>query len=230
MQALEIPVVVAINKTDLVKADLPWILENTQQLLGTRPVPIAARSGDGIVDKLLPAILDAQPTIAVAIARALPGVRQHLVQRIIRRTAWTNAIIALEPFPGLDIPLLLTAQTRMVLRIAAAHGVSMRVSHARELLTTMAGSLLSRYLSGQLVKLIPGPGWILSGIMAAMSTWAIGHAAQRYFQTDGNIKPPDLQAFYQRLRQLAPRQWWTHLRQRRGMEVSELESQGQLEV
>ncbi len=205
MRQLAIPVVVVLNKTDLVKQDLPWVLENAEKLLGIRPIPICARTGAGVVDKLLPAILAAQPAVAVAMARALPSVRDHLVNRIILRTTWLNALISLEPFPGLDIPLLLASQTRMVLRIAAAYGQSMSVSHARELLTTIAGSLLSRYLGIQLAKFIPGPGWIISAAMSAISTWGIGQAARRYFEAGRTIKGPDLRALYTRMRQLAPR-------------------------
>ncbi len=58
--------------------------------------------------------------VAVAMARALPGVRAMITNRIIQNAAWTNALISLEPIPGLDIPLLLASQTRLVLRIAAA--------------------------------------------------------------------------------------------------------------
>lgn len=199
------PVIVALNKADLVKKDLPWILENADKLLDMRPVPISARTGMGIVDKLLPAILSAQPAVAVAMARALPDVRGHLVSRIVRRTAWTNALISLQPVPGLDIPLLLASQTRMVLRIAAAYGHSMNVSHARELLTTMAGSLLSRYLGSQLAKLVPGPGWIVSSAISAISTWGIGQAARSYFEAGATIKPPELRGLYQRMRRLAPK-------------------------
>jgi small GTP-binding protein len=205
LRSVGVPVIVALNKSDLVKKDLPWILENVEQLLGVRPLPISARTGLGITDKLLPAVLAAQTSVAVAMARALPGVRKQLVNRLIRRTAWVNAIISLEPVPGLDIPLLLISQTRLVLRIAAAHGQSMSASHARELLSTMAGSLLSRYLGIQLAKLVPGPGWIVSAAFAAISTWGIGQAANGYFLAGRKLTPLDLQSLYQRMRQLAPK-------------------------
>ena len=205
LRSVGVPVIVALNKSDLVKKDLPWILENIEQLLGVRPVAISAHTGMGIVDKLLPAVLSAQTSVAVAMAKALPGVRKQIVNRLIRRTAWMNALISLEPVPGLDIPLLLISQTRLVLRIAAAHGQSMSTSHARELLSTMAGSLLSRYLGIQLAKLVPGPGWIVSAAFAAISTWGIGQAANGYFLAGGNITPVDLKSLYQRMRQLAPK-------------------------
>jgi len=205
LRALNRPVIVALNKADLVKKDLPWILENAEKLLGVRPTPISAQTGMGIVDGLLPAILSAQPAVAVAMARALPDVRAHIVNRVVRRTAWTNAPISLQPVPGLDIPILLAAQTRMVLRIAAAYGESMNVSHARELLTTMAGGLLSRYLGSQLAKFVPGLGWIVSAVISAISTWGIGQAARAHFEAGRTIKGPELRGVYQHMRRLAPR-------------------------
>ena len=203
----DIPVIVALNKSDLIRRELPYVLENAEKLLKTRPIPISAKNGAGIVDKLIPAILSAQPGVAVAMAKALPSVREHVVNQIVRRAAWVNALIALSPVPGLDIPLLLVSQTRLVLRIAAVYGQSMTVSHARELLTTMAGSLLSRYLGQQLAKLVPGLGWLVSAALSATTTWGIGQAARRYFEADGQIGADRLKAFYQQMRRLAPRQW-----------------------
>ncbi len=201
---LKVPVIIALNKTDAVRGELPYVLENAERLLGTRPVPISAQNGDGIMEGLIPAILAAAPAVAVAMANALPGVRTMIVNRIIRKTAWANALISLEPIPGLDIPLLLASQTRLVLRMAAAYGQTMTVSHARELLTTMAGSLLSRYLGLQLAKLVPGLGWLVSAGLSAMSTWAIGHAARHYFEAGGKMRPLSLKDLYRRMRRTAP--------------------------
>ncbi len=205
LRALGHPVIVALNKADLIKKDLPWVLENAEAVLGVRPLPISARTGMGISDKLLPTILQVEPGIAVAMARGLPGVRKQLVTRLIRQAATTNAVIALQPIPFLDIPLLLAMQTRLVLRIAAAYGQPMSVTHARELITTIAGGLLTRYLAGQLAKFFPGPGWIVSAGMALAGTWAIGEAARRYFEAGANIPAPDLRALYQGLRKRAAR-------------------------
>ncbi|MGC9467777.1 MAG: GTP-binding protein [Anaerolineae bacterium] len=205
VQRYGVPVIVALNKVDLIPKELPHVLENVEQLLGIRPIPISAKTGDGIVEKLLPAILSVEPAVSVAMAKALPDVRDHLIARMIRRTAWISGLISLEPIPGLDIPLLLVAQTRLVLRIAAVYGQSMTVSHARELLATMAGSLGSRYLGLQLAKLVPGLGWLVSATLSAVTTWGIGQAARHYFATGRQAKQLDLRTFYRRMRRLAPR-------------------------
>lgn len=205
LRNLDAPVIVALNKTDLIRRELPHVLENMEALLGERPIPISAQTGDGVVDRLLPEILAAEPGVAVAMAKALPDVRRHIVNRMVRRTAWVTALVSLEPIPGLDIPLLLAAQTRLVLRIAVVYGQSMTVSHARELLTTMAGSLLSRYLGMQLAKLVPGLGWLVSAALSAATTWGMGQAARHYFEAGGNIGTPKLRDFYRQTRGLAHR-------------------------
>jgi small GTP-binding protein len=214
LRALRRPVIVALNKIDLIKKDLPWVLENAEQVLGLRPIPISARTGKGVTNRLLPAIVNAQPALNVALARALPAVRTQMTKRLIRRTAWFNALVALQPVPGLDIPILLASQTRLVLRTAAIYGESMSVSHARELLTTVAGSLVTRYLGIQLAKLVPGPGWLVSATISGISTWAIGEAMRRYFEADRKIQQPALRSLYRNLRKHGPR----HLLKRKQLE------------
>ncbi|MGC9521385.1 MAG: GTPase [Anaerolineae bacterium] len=210
LRSLDVPVIVALNKTDLIRKELPHVLENMEALLGERPTPISAQTGDGIVDRLLPEILAAQPGVAVAMAKALPDVRRHIINRMVRRTAGVSALISFEPIPGLDIPLLLAAQTRLVLRIAAVYGQSMMVSHARELLTTMAGSLLSRYLGMQLAKLVPGLGWLISAALSATTTWAMGQAALHYFEAGGHIATPKFRDLYRQMRRAAHRRLLGH--------------------
>jgi small GTP-binding protein len=205
LRQLRIPLIVALNKIDLVKRETPWVLENAEQVLGERPIPISARTGHNVIDQLLPALVNAHPGLSVALARTLPPVRHKLVQRIIRRTAWFSGLLALQPVPGLDVPILLAAQTRLILRVAAAYGESMSVGHARELLVTMAGGLASRYLAAQLAKLVPGFGWIVSAVIVGTSTWALGEAARRYFEAGRQIPTQTLHALYRSLRRAAPR-------------------------
>ncbi len=197
------PVIVALNKTDLVKADLPWVLENAGKVLGVTPIPISARTGRGITDQLIPALLEAEPALHVAMAQALPSQRRRLVERIIRNTAYTNAVIALQPVPGLDVPFLAASQLRMVLRIAAAYGRPMDASHAAEFIASVAGTLLVRFGSAQLAKLVPVLGWLVSAFLNGAGTWAIGMTAVRYFEAGAEIPLPDLKQAYRTLRRQA---------------------------
>lgn len=199
LRAARVPLIVTLNKTDLIGRDLWPVLEDIQRKLGTTVIPISAKTGAGVGDRLLPTIVEAHPWMTVALGRALPAYRRQLSRRLIRGAALLNAVIAAEPIPLLDIPLLLASQVRLVLRIAAVYGESLSVRHARELLTTMAGSVALRYLASQLGKLIPGPGWLIGGIVTGLGTWAIGRAAVAYFEVGKRLAPEQLRRLYGRL-------------------------------
>jgi uncharacterized protein (DUF697 family) len=137
--------------------------------------------------------------MTVALGRALPAYRRQLSRRLIASASVLNSVIAAEPIPGLDIPLLLASQVRMVLRIAAIYGESLSVRHARELLTTIAGGVALRYLAAQLGKLVPGPGWLIGAAVTGLGTWAIGRVAVAYFESGRRLTPQQLRQRYKRL-------------------------------
>lgn len=198
--ATGLPVIVALNKIDLVRRELSAVLEDARRKLGVEPIPVCARSGVGVADQLLPAIAEAHPWIAVALGRALPTYRRQLAERVIRSAATLNGIIAAEPVPGLDVPFLLAGQVRMVLRIAAIYGELFSVRHARELLATIAGGVGLRFLSEQLAKVLPGPGWVIAGLVTGLGTWTIGEVAALYFETGKRLTPAQLRAYYHQIR------------------------------
>ena len=208
LRATGVPLVVAVNKIDLVKRDLPAILEDIRRKLGVEAIPISARTGAGVAERLIPAVVEAHPWMVVALGRELPAYRRQLTKRLIRSAAILNGIIAAEPVPGLDIPLLLAGQARMVLRIAAIYGESLSVRHARELLATIAGGVGLRFLAEELAKIIPGPGWVVAGVVAGLGTWAMGQVAARYFEEGKQLTPLQLREHYRRLR-------WPRRRSRR---------------
>jgi small GTP-binding protein len=199
LRAANVPLIVALNKIDLIKRDLAVVLEDAERKLGTRVIPISAKTGAGVADRLIPAIADAHPWVGVALGRALPAYRRQVALRMTRSAALLNAIIAAQPVPGLDIPFLLAAQVRLVLRIAAVYGESLSVRHARELLTTMAGGVAIRYLAGSVVKVVPGPGWLVSAVINGWGTWVIGQVAIAYFAGGKRLTPQQLRERYQRM-------------------------------
>jgi small GTP-binding protein len=199
LQAARVPLVVALNKIDLIRRDVSDVLDDVERKLGTTVIPISAKTGAGVAEQLIPAVVEAHPWMAVALGRALPAYRRQLSRRLISSAAVLNAIIAAEPIPGLDIPLLLASQVRLVLRIAAIYGESLSVRHARELLTTIAGGVALRYLAAQLGKLVPGPGWLVGAAVTGLGTWAIGRVAVAYFESDKRLTPHQLRQQYKRL-------------------------------
>jgi small GTP-binding protein len=199
LRAARAPLIVALNKIDLLKHDLAAVLDDVERKLGATVIPISAKTEAGVADRLLPAIVEAHPWMTVALGRALPDYRRQLCRQLIRSASMLNALIAAEPIPGLDIPLLLASQVRMVLRIGAIYGESLSVRHARELLTTMAGGVALRYLAAELGKLVPGPGWLVGAVVTGLGTGAIGRVAMAYFEGGKRLTPEQLRERYKRL-------------------------------
>jgi small GTP-binding protein len=200
LRATGAPVLVALNKVDLVRRDLNAILADLSfRLQGVQAIPISARTSLGVADRLIPAIIQANEAVAIVVGRMLPTYRSQAAKRILHGTAWWALLLGMEPIPGLDLPVLLGMQARMVLRLAAIYGETFTAHHARELLTTIAGSLATRYLGLQLAKLVPGLGWIVSGLIAALGTLTMGKAAEAYFASDRRLSPEQLRDLYRRL-------------------------------
>jgi small GTP-binding protein len=195
------PVVVALNKIELVGRDREAVLTNAQSRLGhAQVIPISAKRGDGVSDKLIPAIFGADSRLAVAIGRALPAYRQMAARRLIRNDSVLNGVIGAEPIPGIALPLLLTSHVRMVLRIAAIYGEAISPERARELIATMAGGIVLRYAGIAGAKFVPGPGWLIAGAIASASTVAIGRVAIQYFESGKQLTPKQLRALYRKYR------------------------------
>ncbi len=201
IKQLNKPVLVALNKIDLIGSrERASVIVDAEHKLGAGVLALSAKTGEGIADQLMPAVIELDPRIAVAIGRALPTYRRQAADRIIRDAALIAGGIGLEPVPLLDVPLLLGHQLRMVLRIAAIYGESFSLRHARELIGTIAGGVGIRYLGEQVSKFLPGPGWLVAAGFASGGTFAIGKAAEAYFESGKQLNAPQLQAIYKRLR------------------------------
>jgi small GTP-binding protein len=195
------PMLVALNKIDLIRdRDRISVLNDAEHKLGTHVVAMSAKTGEGIAEQVVPAVVDMHPRIAVAIGRALPTYRRQATNRVIREATLIAAGIGLEPFPVVDLPLLIGHQLRMVLRVAAIYGESFSIQHARELIGTIAGGVGIRFLGEQASKFLPGPGWLIAAGFASGGTFAIGKAAAAYFESGKQLNADQLRALYKRLR------------------------------
>jgi small GTP-binding protein len=205
LRAEKSPLIVALNKIDLVKKDLKLVLEDAQAKLGTSVIPISAKKGTNVSALLVPRIIGMRPALAVALGRELPFYRRQMARRVIRNTSIINFLIGIEPIPLIDIPLLLASQVRLTLRIAAIYGEGMAADRAKELLSTIGGGILLRYAAQEAVKLFPGPGWIISGAIAAAGTWAMGQVTMAYFESKKLLSRGQMRELYKRLRRLPRR-------------------------
>jgi uncharacterized protein (DUF697 family) len=86
----------------------------------------------------------------------------------------------------------------MVLRIAAIYGDPMSAQHAKELMATIAGGLTVRFLAQEGAKFIPGPGWVVAGLIASAGTWTIGQVAVQYFEHGKKLSARELRTLYRR--------------------------------
>jgi small GTP-binding protein len=195
------PVVVVLNKIDLLKKSHDPVVAHARDKLGEPAlIPISALKGTNIDKLLLPRLIDAHPALAVALGRALPPYRRQAAKKVIRNSAVVNTFIGAEPIPGLDIPFLLAVQARMVLRVAAIYGEPLNAQHAKTLVATIAGGVTLRFLAQEVAKLVPGPGWIAAGAVAGTGTWAIGQVAVQYFERGKNLTA-------EQLKELHAQQW-----------------------
>lgn len=192
-----VPVLVVLNKIDLIRRDLRAVLRDLEfKLDGVRVVPISAKTGEGVADKVIPAVIESHPALAVTIGRALPAFREQAARRLIRDAAFWSALWGAFPVPGIDIPALSVTQVKLVLRLGALYGESMSAKYAGELITTIAGSLISRYFGQELAKLAPGFGSLAAGAVAASSTWHIGNIAAAYFKGGRRLSPAQMREMY----------------------------------
>lgn len=94
--------------------------------------------------------------------------------------------------PFTDLPVLFSIQALMIISIAASFSIKLEISKAKELLKSLAYSATSTitlgffgYITASLLKLIPGVGTIIGGIIngsvGASTTFAIGKLAIKYF-------------------------------------------------
>jgi small GTP-binding protein len=200
LRADDKPLVVALNKADMLRDGVDDVsAEAAARLHVPDVIPISARDGDNIAEELIPAIIDTSPEAAVAIGRRLPAFRREAAQKLVRTAALVSLAAGLEPIPLIDIPILLGTQIRMVLRIAAVYGEPLSARHARELVTTIAGGLVLRYLAEEAAKAVPFGGDLVSGAIAAAGTWTLGQVAIEYFEGGKRFSRRQLNELFNRL-------------------------------
>ena len=181
---LEKPTIVAMNKIDLARKELPQVIGRAAgqlQIPSDQIIPISAKKGTG-VEKLLVAIAKSEPGIVAALGAALPEYRWKLVQNSTSKAASTAAAIAITPFPFLDFFPLLGIQVALVLSIARIHAYQITIARARELVATFGAAMLGRTLFYELSKLGGPPGWLLAAGVAAGTTTALGYASSIWFE------------------------------------------------
>jgi uncharacterized protein (DUF697 family) len=120
---------------------------------------------------------------ATPLAARLPVLRPAVCAWLISSFSRRNGLVGAAVFvPGVDLPVLTLNQMRLVLLLAAAHGVELSNERLPELVAVLGGGLGLRALARELCDLVPGVGWAVKGAIAYAGTRALGEAAVRYFE------------------------------------------------
>lgn len=178
------PYVVVLNKSDIVKKDIPQLLQHSASLLNLsvdQVIPISAKTGDQVPD-VLKAIAIAEPGIVAALGQAMPQYRWQLAWRAIASASSVSAAIALTPLPIIDFLPLVITQSVMVLGIARIYNYKITPARAKELVISFGLGFLGRTLFYELSKFGGVPGWIIGSAVAVSMTIAMGYAATVWFE------------------------------------------------
>ncbi|MCX2838594.1 50S ribosome-binding GTPase [Salinimicrobium sp. MT39] len=110
--------------------------------------------------------------------------KRRKADSIILQHTTGNAFVGMSPIPFSDAPVLIASQAGMIARILYAYDFSNYQDIAKNFMATSGASLvisnLGRSLAGNLIKLIPGIGTVLGGMInaavASVITYAMGKA------------------------------------------------------
>lgn len=194
------PLIVALNKCDLLKGEADETAAEAAARLHVRDViPISSRTGENIGEELIPAIIETSPDAALALGRALPEYRRRAAAKLVRTASLVGLAAGMEPIPLIDIPVLLGNQIRLVMRIAALYNEPLGGKPTRELFATIGTGLFFRYLAEEAAKAVPFGGDVVSGVIAAAGTWALGQAAIEYFESGKKLSGAELRDIFNRL-------------------------------
>lgn len=168
----KVPVIAVQTGTD--DFDVPYVLATDV---------VACRPGEGFpVDEIAAAVASRLGEAGTGLAARLPVLREPLCRELIESFSRRNGIAAVAIFvPGADFPVLTLNQIRLVLRLAAAHGVEVDQQRLPEVLATVAAGFGLRALARQVLGAVPVAGWLVKGGVAYAGTRALGEAAHRYF-------------------------------------------------
>jgi uncharacterized protein (DUF697 family) len=169
----KVPVVVV--QTGSEAFDVPYVLAT--DLVKCHP-------GHGFpIDEITAVVAARFGEAGTGLAAKLPALREPLSKQLVESFARKNGILGIAIFvPGADFPVLTLNQIRLVLRLAAVHGVDVDQQRLPEVLATIGAGLGFRAAARQLLAAVPIGGWVVRGGVAYGGTKAVGEAATRYFE------------------------------------------------
>jgi len=140
------------------------------------------------VDEVASYLIDSLPNEAIlktAKAAQAKSVKKKVAQKIILTMSGIASIVALEPIPFADMPILTALQALMIMAIAYIAGREISRKTAAEFIGAVGANLGLAFAVREgvrsAVKLIPAAGNVISSAVAGAVTFGIGKAGIVYF-------------------------------------------------
>lgn len=150
-------------------------------VLASAVVRIPAGSGFP-VDEIARVVANRLGERGTSLAARVPVLRHAVCEELIETFSRRSGLIGAAVFiQGADFPVITLAQMRMVLRIAAAHGVEVNQQRLPEILAVLGSGYALRGLARRLLGTVPVAGFAVRATVAYGGTRALGQAAVRYF-------------------------------------------------
>lgn len=185
LEALDKPYVVVLNKMDVVaRRQREAVVARAAENLGLEAaeiIPISAQDEENL-ERVVLAVVKAEPALVAALGRALPAYRRQLSWRVISGAATTAGFVALTPLPFLDFVPLVGVQVSLVLGVARIYDYRITLRRAREIIGVLGGGFLARTAFYELVKIGGPPAWVIAAAVAAGTTVSMGYAAMIWFE------------------------------------------------
>lgn len=189
-----------------------------ESLLGERYTWLLPEQGAAVAKQ----IVNDLPGLVVALARRFPIFREPAIEHLIREASRVNGQIAMiSAIPGVipvasvflppaavaDIVLLTKNQILLLLKIAAALGLSYHTrDRLKEIVPVVAGAMGWRSLAREFVGIVPGGvGVLVKGAIAYAGTYVVGKSAYWFWTTGEHLSRKQKEKLYRQMLEEATR-------------------------
>lgn len=159
----------------------PGAVHDVPYVLATDIVPCPAGAGFP-VEAIVGVVAAKLGENGTALAARLPALRAPLCEHLIASFSRKNALVGAAVFvPGADLPVMTLNQARLVLRLAAAHGLEPGEARLAEVAGVVGFGFGMRAVARQVLGVVPVAGWAVKAGLGYAATRALGEAAHRLF-------------------------------------------------
>ncbi|MFQ5738398.1 MAG: GTP-binding protein [Acidobacteriota bacterium] len=179
LQHLDKPILVVLNKMDLVQNTSAALREAKARLKNVFPVSALNHQS---IDRLLAAIVSTESKALYPLTQTFPEFRRPICNGIVTRAALASCLVAALDIPVSDLLPMTAIQTAMLLKIARAFGFRLSRERARELIPMLVAGTLVREASHRLRRHFPAQKTLIAASLASVWTFLLGKAAIGYFE------------------------------------------------